>query len=99
MKPSFKVRLVKNENRYGHVHREDCLARGYSLSCKPWMEGAFEVRGLIRGLANPSDVELVAEHGVDEGVYFCLRCLPDLDSEAFYIKRARLAAEELGVKP
>ncbi len=99
MKPSFKVRLVRNGNRYGHVHREDCLARGYSFNCKPWLEGEFEARGLIRGLANPSDVELVAACGIEEEVRFCLRCLPDLNSEAYYIRRARKAAEDLGVKP
>ncbi len=93
----MRVGLVRNVGPYGHVHREDCLARGYGMNLEPWTLGPYEA-GTVRGLDDPLVVQILAEAGEEEPrVRFCDRCLPDVKWKAWEIRRARRAAERLGV--
>ncbi len=92
----MRVGLVRNVGPYGHVHREDCLARGHGTNLEPWTSGEYEA-GFVRSLTDLSDVDALAERAEEEGVRFCDRCLPNVKWKAWEIRRARRAAERLGV--
>lgn len=97
----MKVRIVKNRNYYGHVHREDCLSKGYSTNCDRWTEDPVEVSdmGFPLTLPNQEEADILVDRADEEDVRFCNRCLPHLALIHARRRQRRSLAYRLGVTP
>lgn len=79
------MKLVKNANRYGHLHRADCSRQG--LTVVPYEPALARTREeIVAALADD-----------DEAPRPCVICLPRLLGEVMDVRRARAAAVKLGV--